>query len=445
MANGGTTISLLPVGSATPAVGVAGASAPIAELRGGPVGATAVSALGDVRLISGTDGLLYVSENGAAYTTIPTGASSPWTRATPLVALNAAGDTQANPFADDVTIFGTSSLRWQGICMGLGGAASSGALIYNALGDNQPSVNLTAFGGPQLKMGPGGVPANVPDVALRRFKDVSGISSFAITDGTAGGDGGLFPQTTLSGLNAVLGNSTYRWRSVGTGRGLQVYIASGATEEPTTNLGSGTGLGLAFGPGGVGTPVDVGLRRLAAGSMSFTNGTGGGASGTSFVPEVDASGSLGTLANRWGGVYSDPTGGLNVYAAGPNYQARISSTINGGSIELGLGGATVPDIVMKRSATAKTLILDDGGGLGIDVVPDTDNTGSIGTGNLRFALVRAVTITSGDVCFDDQTCKVCGQPFAEGEDLVLRVIRIEPDGDSGRRLTRTVPAHHGCK
>lgn len=71
--------------------------------------------------------------------------------------------------------------------------------------------------------------------------------------------------------------------------------------------------------------------------------------------------------------------------------------------------------------------------------------GSIGDAQNRWQLVRAVTITSGDVCFDDQACQICGNPFEEGDDLVLRVIRIEPDGDTGRRLTRTVPAHHGCK
>jgi hypothetical protein len=113
---------------------------------------------------------------------------------------------------------------------------------------------------------------------------------------------------------------------------------------------------------------------------------------------------------------------------------------------MGVGGVAlnVPDVYLSRTS-AGTLTVDDGAGNGITIVPSVNGTGNVGTAAKRFSLVRAVTITSGDVCFDDQTCRICGQPFAEGDDIMLRVIRIEPDGDTGRRLTRTVPAHHGCK
>jgi len=76
--------------------------------------------------------------------------------------------------------------------------------------------------------------------------------------------------------------------------------------------------------------------------------------------------------------------------------------------------------------------------------PETDNTVSVGTAAKRFALVRATTVTSGDLCFDDETCPLCGSElYEEGEPIVLYPIGKEQDG-AGRTITRTVPAHAKC-
>lgn len=534
MANGGTTISLLPVGSATPAVGVAGASAPILEIRGGPVAATAVSALGDARMIVGTDGLLYASENGGAYAPVGGGGgATPWQRTGTLVALDQAGDTEVNPFNDNSTDFGTSSLRWLNVRTG-----SNGLSCFTASGDANRSGQ---FGSAGLSWGPGG--ATALDAGLSR----SGVAQIAVTSGDGAGSGGLFPLVDGS-ATALLGNSTFRWRTI-TGNTHNVFAASGDA-QPTSRL---TSAQLAMGPGGA-VAIDVALIRSAANVFAVSDG---GASSGSIIPNLDANGTLGTAASRWSNVVADGGGGFRTYTASGD--ANASAQLSDSGLALGPGGAGALDLLLSRltgplrfnlnvgarfggdiarneaswfvtttrtaagagddltvqastavatvvntaftggiaqivSGNAAALLIaqadgpdasvtagngasgvgggaasggdirlrtgqpgpnggssgvifvtDQGDATGATVVPPTDNTGSIGTAALRFALVRATTITSGDVCFDDQGCAVCGQPFAEGDDLVLRVVRVEPDGDTGRRLTRTVPAHHGCR
>jgi len=70
-------------------------------------------------------------------------------------------------------------------------------------------------------------------------------------------------------------------------------------------------------------------------------------------------------------------------------------------------------------------------------IPKTDATGSIGTDTNRFALVRAVTITAGELGFEEKSCFVCGKAFKEGEGIGLGVSKV------GKTI-KTKPAHLRC-
>lgn len=79
-----------------------------------------------------------------------------------------------------------------------------------------------------------------------------------------------------------------------------------------------------------------------------------------------------------------------------------------------------------------------------EFLPYLDDIGSIGAAGRRFSLVRAKTITSGDIGFDDEACPLCDQPFKEGEELVLKVMRREFDDRNGQTVCYTVPTHLNC-
>ena len=73
--------------------------------------------------------------------------------------------------------------------------------------------------------------------------------------------------------------------------------------------------------------------------------------------------------------------------------------------------------------------------------PNADNTGSIGTNSYRWALVRAVTVTQGDIGFgpEDQPCPICGKRFEVGDVVVLKVHKVLESGEF-----RAKPVHLSC-
>jgi hypothetical protein len=76
-------------------------------------------------------------------------------------------------------------------------------------------------------------------------------------------------------------------------------------------------------------------------------------------------------------------------------------------------------------------------------LPTTDNTGSIGSNANRFKLVRAVTITSGDLGFDDDECPICHKAIEEHDAVILTAkARVFPT--EGKSYIPTVPAHLSC-
>jgi hypothetical protein len=73
-----------------------------------------------------------------------------------------------------------------------------------------------------------------------------------------------------------------------------------------------------------------------------------------------------------------------------------------------------------------------------DLYPSTDNTFELGNGTVRWKLIRGVTITSGDLAFEERNCHTCYRQFKKGEKLGLIVLDVEFD------QTRTVPVHIKC-
>jgi len=75
-------------------------------------------------------------------------------------------------------------------------------------------------------------------------------------------------------------------------------------------------------------------------------------------------------------------------------------------------------------------------GLG-SLTPSTDNSKNLGSSTLRWANVYAVNVISADLCFEEKVCEVCGEQFREGEELVLKVKKVDD-------ITRTIPIHLKC-
>jgi hypothetical protein len=72
--------------------------------------------------------------------------------------------------------------------------------------------------------------------------------------------------------------------------------------------------------------------------------------------------------------------------------------------------------------------------------PQTDGCSYIGGDTYRFNLVRAITITPGDLGFEEDRCMVCGEPFKENDSIVLKVRKLDPE----HRQILTVPVHAKC-
>lgn len=74
------------------------------------------------------------------------------------------------------------------------------------------------------------------------------------------------------------------------------------------------------------------------------------------------------------------------------------------------------------------------------VRPFSDGYSYIGDSEHRFNLVRAITITQGDLGFEEMRCMVCGKPFKENDSIVLKVRKVDKDN----RQILTVPVHAEC-
>lgn len=68
-----------------------------------------------------------------------------------------------------------------------------------------------------------------------------------------------------------------------------------------------------------------------------------------------------------------------------------------------------------------------------------DNAHNCGNATYRWALVRGVTITSGDLGFEEDSCLKCNKKFNPGDDIILKVKALSHWGG-----TLMIPIHLRC-
>ncbi len=73
------------------------------------------------------------------------------------------------------------------------------------------------------------------------------------------------------------------------------------------------------------------------------------------------------------------------------------------------------------------------------VRPYADDAHNCGNASYRWALVRGVVITPGDIGFEEKICLKCGKKFNIGENIVLKVKGLTDWGG-----TLTIPIHLEC-
>jgi len=281
---------------------------------------------------------------------------------------------------------------------------------------------------------------------------------------------GDFDFTAATDNQGDLGTATLRWATV-TANAHRVFAVAG-DPNPTAKISSSTlslgkdtadALSWTLTVGTVSGRADMGSGNLLAsiGAAAFKNYNAVGEAnermalapstlsfGAGAAAVVDLSIGRGLVSGvaHWqmsGGNVLDAIGAGSFDVRGAVAHVNAQASLNATSLRFGAGGATAPDVRVARTL-AQELTIDDNnaGAADINVVPVADGNGNIGTAAKRWKLVRAVTITSGDLGFDDAGCALCGRGFAVSEDLVLRVVAIEPDVHGS--MTRTVPVHQHC-
>ena len=124
-----------------------------------------------------------------------------------------------------------------------------------------------------------------------------------------------------------------------------------------------------------------------------------------FAPSNDNYGQLGGPANRWSNIYCYREYPFSIYARATG-EAVFPADANS-------------DYTLR---------------------PATDGYSYVGTATYRFNLVRAVTVTAGDLGFEERRCLVCGREFREWDAVVLKVRMV--DEDNMQMLL--VPVHAEC-
>lgn len=79
-------------------------------------------------------------------------------------------------------------------------------------------------------------------------------------------------------------------------------------------------------------------------------------------------------------------------------------------------------------------------GIRSNILPHIDLGANIGSSSYRWSLVRARTITSGDLGFEETECAICGERFSDGDILVLMLKTIDEEN-----ISLTIPVHDKCK
>lgn len=244
-------------------------------------------------------------------------------------------------------------------------------------------------------------------------------------------------RTTSPALDSGIAGDSVTYRS-----------GSGAAAGVANPGGAGGETFVAGGPGGAASAT----QNAGDGEVCIVRGGFGGAGVAGGGESGDGADAV-ILGGDAGGVGATQVGDHNGGNVGIDAGAGINAGIAGA---VGIGGANAAVLSLMRSGVPTnvlgTLAVSEEASFSADMemtgdfefLPTNDAEGSIGNGSNRFNLVRAVTITSGDIGFDDAGCALCGREFGEGDDIVLRVKKIEHDA-AGRRVSITVPVHAGCR
>ena len=296
------------------------------------------------------------------------------------------------PATDNLYAIGSASNR----VLSVNTSSGTGFRVFAALGDANPIYQLDTNG---LRGGAGG--ASVVDVQLDRFAadhwDTPDSLSVqrAVSIGTTGLPGG--GSGTVGRLHQVVLVTGPVWEAKVTGD------ADNRIDIQTDQIRMGDGT----------NPPDIMLKRNVANRFD--------------LGDADSLDTLttGTFQNR------NAFGDVN-----PRMELGLDY------LSFGAGGAAALTARLRRTANAEWT-LDDAAGGGADFIPPVTSTGNLGTAAKKWSLVRATTITSGDLAFDDPTCPECSAPFAADDDLVLHVKGVEHD-ERGCPITRTVPKHARC-
>lgn len=315
-------------------------------------------------------------------------------------------------------------------------------------------------------------------------------SGISYTETGAGG-GVLLGITRLTNAITVMASITRTPTVAGTGgenlrltvsslaAGIGLRVLGGANVGATlVNIGlqtAGIGLLLQEDPGSLNTGVGMDLRRNVTGSTGtllsvqksppaatagdlilLTMGAGAGATSGHMINATAGASHTGRFLT----VSFLPVG--EVWRITGVAGAFISALESNGQMRHADGTAAVPSISFETSTSLGFLrsaanVLDlsvaatsrfrwNSTGTG-EYIPPVDDNGSIGTATNRWTLVRAVTITSGDLAFDDEACAVCRRGFAVNDNVVLRVHKVAEEtlkGGKTRPVTYTVPCHQRC-
>jgi|GEM_PF-1839975 phage minor structural protein, N-terminal region len=129
------------------------------------------------------------------------------------------------------------------------------------------------------------------------------------------------------------------------------------------------------------------------------------------------------------------TNTARIYVSPTGDYLSIASLTNG--VDIGGGGASLElgDIYDTGSVG-----IGFEGQIKTDIMPNTTNTYKIGNSTRKWSLVRATTITSGDLAFEEESCAICGERFVDGDIVVLLVKTVDE-----MLGTLTIPVHDRCK
>lgn len=180
-------------------------------------------------------------------------------------------------------------------------------------------------------------------------------------------------------------------------------------------------------------PMIVETVRVAAGAgdtltVRASNGVAGAGANA---------GGVATFRSGNSTAVAGASAGADVVVQGGDAAATVG-VVNGGKVRLVTGtGAGIGGV-------SGTVVATDSGGTAADYLPPVDASGRMGNGSLRYLSMRAVTITSGDLAFDDPSCPNCERAFKKGDQIVLGVHKTAKD-EEGRRIAYTIPMHRSCR